>query len=194
MTPRVDRVNRVLLVVVGTILILLGIAVLLHSTGILGDDRADSPVIATATADWYAANGSWLWPTLAAVAFVLLVLAIWWVAAQVRTQGSSRVEIERAPTGTVTVSGGYLEECVERDAVQLDGIARARARISTDPEAIHLDLTLWVGPPYDVGAAVARVANTVLPHLAVTLDTDEPRPIHTRIHVETAEAAISRLR
>lgn len=190
---RTDRIDRVLLRLIGIVLTLLGIAVLLHSTGALGSRRAASPVLSSPTVAWYRDNGSWLWPALIVILLVVVGASVWWVSTQVRLQGSSRIELERDPGGTLDVSGHHLAECVERDALNQRGIERARARVSTTPQTVHVWLTIWVGPPYDVGRSVARVANVVLPNLRTTLDGADARPIRTHITVETAEAVISKL-
>lgn len=190
---RIDRINRALLRVLGVLCVLLGIAVLLHATGALGGRRAESPVVSSPTAAWYRANGSWLWPSVGAALLLLTAFGIWWVSSQVRMQGSSRIELERGGPGSLDVSGSHLAECIERDAVNQDGIERARARVSTTQDAVHVWLTLWVGPPYDVGRAVARVANVIVPNLQLTLDGPSTRPVRTHITVETAEAAVTRL-
>ena len=190
---RVDRINRAVLRILGAIAILAGIGVLLHSTGALGGQRQDSPVLASATARWYADQGAWLWPVVAVLLVVIAAVCVWWVSSQVRLQGSSRIDLERTSAGALSMSGIHLAECVERDATNQDGIHRARARITTTSEAIDVWLVVWVGPPYDVGRSVSRVANTVLPNLRTALDGADARPIRTHITVETAEAAVSRL-
>lgn len=192
-SERTDRVDRVVLALIGALLVAVGTAVLLHSTGALGGRRQDSPVISSGTAAWYATNGSWFWPTLAGVALVVVILGVWWASAQVRMRGTSRIELERNVAGTVAVAGGYLADCIEQDAATQDDIERARARITTTDSTVHVWLTIWVGPPYDVGRAVARVTKTVLPHVRATLDGENPPQIRTHVTVEAAEAAISRL-
>lgn len=190
---RTDRTDRLILRLLGGILGLLGVAVLLHSTGALGSRRAASPVLSSPTVAWYEDNGRWLWPALIAVLIALVAGSVWWVSNQVRLQGSSRIELAHDPGGTLDVSGSHLAECIERDALNQQGIERARARVSTTPQALQVWLTIWIGPPYDVGRSVARVANTVLPNLRTTLDGNGQRPIRTHITVETAEAVISKL-
>lgn len=191
---RVDRLDRVVLRILAVLLIALGVAALLHATGALGSRRRASPVLSTPTVDWYRQNGSWLGPVAGGVLLVLTLLALWWVSAQVRLNGVSRVDLSREPGAALTVDGGELAECVERDAVNQEGIDRARARISATEDAVHVWITIWVAPPYDVGRSVSRVANTVLPKLRTTLDAEPRRAIRTHITVETAEAPVSRLR
>ncbi|WP_153505807.1 Asp23/Gls24 family envelope stress response protein [Cumulibacter manganitolerans] len=190
---RVDRIDRAVLYVLGAIAALAGIGVLLHATGALGRRRSDSPVLASPTTRWYADHATWVWPLVAVLLAIVAALSVWWVSSQVRLQGSSRVDLARDGAGSLNVSGTHLAECVERDAVNQDGIDHARARVSATAEAVDVWLTLWVGPPYDVGRSVSRVANTVLPNLATALDGVGSRPIRTHINVETAEAAVSRL-
>lgn len=194
MTPRIDRINRVLLILVGALLVVIGVLALLQSGGVFGSVRAQSPVVSDPTAHWYGANGSWFWPSSGAIMLVVAGFCVWWVAAQIRTQGSARIELDRGHKGTVTASATALADCVEVDAIAQPGIARARAKLSSFGEETRLHLTLWVEPPYDIADAVARVTNTVLPHLAYAFDGPTPRPLRTTIHVEAAEADVARLR
>ncbi|GAB3299525.1 alkaline shock response membrane anchor protein AmaP [Epidermidibacterium keratini] len=191
--PLVDRINRVVLAVVGIIVAAAGIAIVLHSSGALGRDRAGSPVVSSPTAAWYADNGSWLWPTVGVVGLVVIGLCVWWISAQLRTRGTERLELGRSQEGALSVSVSHLEDCIERDATEYDEIRRARAKVSVEDDVVLVALTLSVGPPYDVARAIARVTGTVLPHLAVTLDEPNPKTIRTTITVEAAEAAMTRL-
>lgn len=190
---RTDRVNRVALSVIGALLVVIGVAALLHSSGALGARRRDSPVISSPTAAWYDSNGAWFWPTLAGLALIVVILAVWWASAQVRMRGTSRIELGRDAAGTVSVAGSSLADCVEQDATALDDIARARARVTTAESAVHIWLTIWVAPPYDVGRAVARVTKTLLPNVRTVLDSEHPIQIHTHVTIEAAESTMSRL-
>ncbi|PRZ43699.1 hypothetical protein CLV47_102390 [Antricoccus suffuscus] len=194
MTPRVDRINRVFLILIGIVLVVIGVLALLQSGSVFGSARAKSPVVSDPTAHWYGANGTWFWPTAGAVMLVIAGLCVWWVSAQIRTQGSTRIELDRGHDGTVTASAAALADCVEADTIAQPGIARARAKLSSVGEITRLHLTLWVESPYDIADAVARVTNTVLPHLSYAFDGPTPRPLRTTIHVEAAEAPAARLR
>lgn len=191
--PLVDRINRAMLAVIGVLVVAAGIVIVLHSSGALGSARASSPVVSSPTAQWYAANGDWLWPTVGVVGLVVIGLSVWWISAQLRTRGSERLELGRTPHGALSVSVSHLEDCIEHDATRYDEIRRARAKVSVEDDVVLVALTLSVGPPYDVARAIARVTGTVLPHLAVTLDEPNPKSIRTTITVEAAEAAMSRL-
>lgn len=192
-SERTDRVNRVALLTIGIIALGLGLAVLAHSSGALTVPRRESPVVSSPTADWYGTNGGWFWPVLSAVSALLLVLAVWWASAQIRLAGTSRIELERDPGGTVSVDGGYLADCIEHDAIQQKSIERARARVTTSESGVQIWLTIWVGPPYDVGHAVARVTQGVLPNLRGFLGDDRAPRIRAHVTVETAESAMPRL-
>lgn len=190
---RTDRVNRALLTLIGVLLLAVGTAALLHSTGALGRARRESPVLASPTVSWYAAHGSWFWPTLAGVAALVLILAVWWASAQIRLNGAGLIALDRHPGGAVTVTGGHLAECIERDAAAQPEIERARVHLTRSESTLHVWLTVWVGPPYDVGRAVARITKNVLPNVRSTLDGAAPIPLSTHVTVETAETTISRL-
>lgn len=190
---RTDSVDRAVLAVIGVLLTVAGTVAILHSTGALGARRRASPVIAGDTARWYASNGYWFWSTLAVVSLVIMVLAVWWASAQIRLPGISRIELERGGAGTVTVASGFLAECIEHDAAAQDDIQRARAKVTTGHSVVHVWLTIWIGPPYDVGRAVAVVTKTVLPNIRALLDGDSPPQVLSHITVESAHSTMSRL-
>lgn len=192
-TERTDRVNRAMLLIFGVVLLGLGIAVLLHSSGALSVPRRESPVVSSPTAAWYGANSGWVWPAVAALSAILLVLSVWWASAQVRLAGTSRIELERDPGGSVSVDGGYLADCIEHDAMRQQSIERARARVTTSESGVQVWLTIWVGPPYDVGHAAARVTRGVLSNLRGFLGDDDAPHIRTHVTVEAAESAMPRL-
>lgn len=193
MTPRVDRVNRVLLILLGVVLVVLGIGVLLVSGGVFGDARADAPIVSSVVTDNVNAASPWLWPVLGAVALVVAVLAAWWAFSQPRTRPVSQVQLERSPAGTVEVGGSALAECVQQDCEAIPGVVRARARVGTEGEHTQVHLTAWVGAPYDLASVVTKIDNSVLPHLAFSLDGPDPHPIRTTVHLEATAAELTRL-
>lgn len=194
MTPQVDRVNRVLLIVIGLVLLVVGIGALLVSGGVFGDARADAPIVSSVVTDNVNAASPWLWPVLAAVALLVAVLAGWWAFSQPRSRPVSQVRLERTPAGHVEVAGAALAECVQLDCEAIPGVVRARARVGTEGEHTQVHLTAWVGAPYDLSTVVTKIDNSVLPHLAFSLDGPDPHPIRTTVHLEATAAALTRLR
>lgn len=194
MTPTVDRVNRVLLIVIGAVVLVAGVLLLLVSGGAFGSYAATSSVIPEQATLNMRANQSWFWPVLAVLLLIIAALCAWWVMAQLRTHSVAQLELERSPEGNVIVSGHALAECLEQDCESIPGIARARVRVASDNDRVSISVTAWIGAPYDINRSVELITTNVLPHLNHALDTEKPTQIDTTIHIETTAAPVSRLR
>ncbi|GAA1186880.1 alkaline shock response membrane anchor protein AmaP [Streptomyces hebeiensis] len=135
-------VNRVLLALIGLALICAG--------GIVLARGLDWPV-----PSWWPYHGpgdvllsranrlrwrseDWWWPAVIAALAVLMVLALWWLLAQPRRARVPDVLVDTRDGEGALVRGRALEDALVDDAETLDGVARARARLTgrrTDPVA-----------------------------------------------------------
>ena len=86
-----ERLNRVLLTIVGLLLVAAGIYTLLRSWGALGDAAAAEPLFTANARDWVQRNEEWFWPVMAGVSTLVALLALRWLLAQLRT--TAKVEI-----------------------------------------------------------------------------------------------------
>ncbi|MCA1222265.1 alkaline shock response membrane anchor protein AmaP [Streptomyces sp. 8L] len=82
-------------------------------------------------ADRYRWRGDgWFWPVVIAALAVLLVLALWWLLAQLRRARLPEVVVDSGDGEGARVRGRALEDVLERETEAHDGVARARALLT----------------------------------------------------------------
>jgi hypothetical protein len=120
MSGRADRLNRVVLTLLGLLLLLVGVAGLLPGSGLLGDDVASRQVLPSDAGSFVSRNGVWLWPVVALVAVLLSLLALRGLLLQLRTDRVDHLDLTRlrrkgethVDTGAVTTAlVGAVEQC-----------------------------------------------------------------------------------
>src|ERR1700749_2953041 len=117
MNRRKGRGNRIALLVIGLLLLLGGAAGLLRGLnvwpGVLGAHHA--LIIDKPTRHWVS-DQPWFWPTVAAVAVLVFLLAMRWLVAQGRTQVVRRIALEPdARRGTTYLPAGAVASALEDD-------------------------------------------------------------------------------
>jgi hypothetical protein len=74
-----DRTNRVLLALIGLLALAIGAGGLLISGGVFGKRFSRRLVTDNQFVRYFAMHGGWLWLTIAGVAFLILVLTLFWL-------------------------------------------------------------------------------------------------------------------
>ena len=74
-----DRTNRVLLALIGLLALAIGAGGLLISGGVVGKRFSRRLVTDNQFVRYFASHGGWLWPTIAGVAFLILLLTLFWL-------------------------------------------------------------------------------------------------------------------
>ncbi|MFF3455885.1 alkaline shock response membrane anchor protein AmaP [Streptomyces sp. NPDC002730] len=148
MGAKLRVVNRVLLGLAGLVLLCVGGAVMAAGAGLLvpswwpWDGRHD---VLLSKADRYRwRDEGWWWPTVIAVLAVLVLLAVWWLLAQLRRSRLAEVLVDSGDGEGALLRGRALEGVLEGEAKALDGVARARVTLTgrrSTPEA-RADLLL----------------------------------------------------
>ncbi|MFF3752340.1 alkaline shock response membrane anchor protein AmaP [Streptomyces sp. NPDC002018] len=126
-------VNRVLLALVGLVLLCAGGVVLAQGLGwsvpswwpYSGPHQV---LLSRAARERYRADG-WWWPVVIAGLAVLVVLALWWLLAQLHRARLAEVLIDSGDGQGALLRGRALEGVLEDDAESLDGVARAHVRL-----------------------------------------------------------------
>ncbi|PWI43568.1 alkaline shock response membrane anchor protein AmaP [Streptomyces sp. ICBB 8177] len=155
--------NRTLLSLTGLVLLAVGVAVLVpgldlpHRWGFTLPSwwpyRGPHSVLLSHHARTRYRGRSWWWPTVIAVLSVLVVVALWWLAAQARTRRLHRITLQEAAEGDVVLDGRALAEALAADAEELPAVARARFTLTGRRTAPVARATLLVEPgavPVDV--------------------------------------------
>ncbi|NEA03378.1 alkaline shock response membrane anchor protein AmaP, partial [Streptomyces sp. SID10116] len=123
-------VNRVVLALAGLVLLVLGGSVLAVGLGTsppswwIHDGRHDVLVSAADRARWR--DDGWFWPTVIAALAVLVLLALWWLSAQLRRRRLAEVLVETGDGEGALLRGRAMENVLAGEAETLDGVDRAQ--------------------------------------------------------------------
>ncbi len=132
-------VNRVLLTLVGLILIAVGGSVLVGALDLARHWGFTLPswwpykgphdvLLTRHGRTRYRADG-WWWPVVIAVLAVLVLIAVWWLVAQLRSRRLGQVLVDYGDEGRVLLRGRALEDALAADAGVLPGVAASGVRL-----------------------------------------------------------------
>ncbi|MFD7625352.1 alkaline shock response membrane anchor protein AmaP [Streptomyces sp. NPDC059851] len=154
-------VNRILLGLVGLVLLAAGVGVL-AAVPPLGGRHA--PLLAEQTRrEHWQAEGWWWWAVAAGLALCVL-LALWWLLAQLRRPRLPSVLVDTGDGAFAVLRGRALEEAVAAEAGALHGVSRCRVVLRGRRGAPSLRVALEL-EPYAVPAdALAALSGPVLGH------------------------------
>lgn len=183
-----DRANRVLLAFIGLLLVALGLGGLLAAGGVFGDVFQHRRLLDNPFSRYFGENGSWLWPTIAAAAFVIMLLALIWLL-QILF-GTDRAGDITVPTlnhdgsepqvgGRTRLRAAALTQALSQEIATYHGVSSARARVLGDRLEPSLAIDVTTSRRADVAYLVQRIEREALtharqalekPHLPVKLD------------------------
>jgi hypothetical protein len=175
MTRHTARVSRTGLLIIGLILLLGAGAVLARSlkasTSVLGNPHA--PLLTHGQVQ-YPTNNSWVWPVVAAVSFLIAVLALWWMAAQTRTGAVRRMPLEPDRLhGTTTLRADAATGAMIDELKSQPSIRAADALLHGSSTAPGLLLGVSTENRADPRLVRAGIENEALPHLRTALELDK---------------------
>ncbi|SFQ60333.1 hypothetical protein SAMN05421810_110157 [Amycolatopsis arida] len=175
--------ERVLTLLTGVVLVVLGGLVLLVSFGVLGTYRATRPVLDPIAVDWVGRQP----PTLVRVVVLVLAVALvgfglWWLVRSLRPQPRPDVTLDDAPGHELTVTAAALTTAVRADAEAVTGVRRARVRTVGAAGRPALRLTLWLAPGTDLRQVWAELDGRVLARARESLGLETlPATIHLEL-------------
>jgi len=175
MTRHTARVSRTGLLIIGLILLLGAGAVLARSlkasTSVLGNPHA--PLLTHGQVQ-YPTNNSWVWPVVAAVSFLIAVLALWWMAAQTRTGAVRRMPLEPDRLhGTTTLRADAATGAMIDELKSQPSIRAADALLHGSSTTPGLLLGVSTENRADPRLVRAGIENEALPHLRTALELDK---------------------
>ncbi|MFJ8646907.1 alkaline shock response membrane anchor protein AmaP [Streptomyces sp. NPDC093546] len=140
-------VNRVLVALAGLLLLCVGGAVLAAGLDLgvpswLPWHGPDEVLLSEARRG----RGEWRWAVVVAVLAVLVLLALVWLLAQLRQRRLSEVLVDTGDGEGAVLRGRALEDAVESEAETLDGVARARVRLTGRRTAPTARVSLLLEP------------------------------------------------
>ena len=134
----IDRMNRVVLLVLGLLLVAAGSYGLARGFGAFGQDQADDPTLPQGIVDFAARNTEWFWPAVAVAALVVAYLGLRWFGAQIPVpQGVRQIDLSKDSTRGITrVRAAGVARALAADIDRQEGVSSAHARfVSRDRRA-----------------------------------------------------------
>ncbi|MEV1047417.1 alkaline shock response membrane anchor protein AmaP [Streptomyces sp. NPDC049916] len=163
-----STVNRVLLALAGLVLVVLGGAVLAAGLGASvpswwpWDGKGDVLLSDADRGRWR--DEGWWWPTVIAVLAVLVVLALWWLLAQLRRGRLAEVLVDSGDGEGARLRGRALESALAGEAGELDGVSRANAALTGRRTAPRARVRLLLEPHAAPLGTLNAVADGALTH------------------------------
>jgi hypothetical protein len=168
MTGMIRAVNRVLVALIGLILLCAGGVVLAQGQGwgvpswwpYSGPDD----VLLTRANRLRWRNEDWWWPVVIAALAVILVLALWWLLAQLRRSRLAEVVVNTRDGEGAILRGRALEGVLEGEAAALDGVSRARVRLTGRRTGPAARIRLLLEPHAAPAETLNRLTGEALAH------------------------------
>jgi hypothetical protein len=181
-----DRLNSLVLPLLGLLLLGAGGYGLARGYGAFGDDRASEPVLGQPARDYVSRNANWFWPLAAVASLAVAWLGLRWLLAQVRNTGVSNLHVRSDGAGTTELHAAGAAAALARDVEDYAGVRWARARFVSDGSTPEVDVTAEVHDDADLVAMRKRIDEHALPRLRSALELGDVRP---RVHLRLGEPA-----
>ncbi|KPC81544.1 MULTISPECIES: alkaline shock response membrane anchor protein AmaP [Streptomyces] len=188
----ITTVNRVLLGLAGLVLLVLGGAVLATGLGLSVpswwpfDGKGDVLLSEADRTRWR--DEGWWWPTVIAVLAVLVVLALWWLLAQLRRGRLSEVLVDSGDGEGALLRGRALEGALADEAGALDGVADAKVALTGRRTAPRARVRLLMEPHAAPGTALRGLSEGALAHARTSAGLEElPAEVRLRAVKHRAE-------
>ncbi|MFG2674327.1 alkaline shock response membrane anchor protein AmaP [Streptomyces sp. NPDC048445] len=185
-------VNRVLLGLAGLVLLCVGGGVLAAATGLSVPSwwpwsGKNDVLLSEADRTRWRADG-WWWPTVIAILAVLVVLALWWLLAQLRRARLSEVLVDSGDGEGALLRGRALEGALAAEAGGLDGVSRAQVVLTGKRSAPRARIRLLVEPHAAPDEALGRLTDEALAHARDSAGLDRlPAEVRLRAVKHRAE-------
>lgn len=168
---RSARGNRWGLAVVGTVLLVVGLAALATGQGLFGAGPAGQPLLGEGAQG--VLEQQWVPYVAVAIAFVAAFLALRWLMSQGIHDTVRRLSLEGGGEGRVLVDEDVVSDVVERDVANYPGVRRARAHLTESVHHPHLRLALTLDEDADVTQVWHRVRGEALADLRRSLGLEQ---------------------
>ncbi|WP_410540426.1 alkaline shock response membrane anchor protein AmaP [Streptomyces sp. KL2] len=176
-------VNRILLGLVGLALLLLGLAALLGGldlqrrwgfdlpSGLSWDGPEEVPLGRGEPAWWRDADW-WRWLLAIGAPAVALLLALWWLSAQLWRQRPDTVLVDSGDGYGALVGTRTLEDAVAGEAATLPGVERVRVRMGRRRAGVRARTALAVAAHASPAETVERLRDEALEHARASAGLD----------------------
>ncbi len=179
---RSARLDRTLLTLLALLLLGGGVVALLVGTGVLGAARARRPVLDPIAVDFLRSY------RIAAIVLGVLLVAVglWWALRSLRPEPKPDLVLDDSAGGELTVTSSALADAIKADAISVQGVERARARLVGNEDDPALRLTLWLQQGADLRAVWEGLDQQVLSRARQALGLSR-LPTAIRLELDAAE-------
>ncbi|MER5893193.1 alkaline shock response membrane anchor protein AmaP [Streptomyces sp. NPDC001876] len=173
----IGTVNRVLLALAGLVLLVVGGAVLATGLGVSVPswwpfDGKDDVLLSRGDRYRWRDEG-WWWPAVIAGLAVLVVLALWWLLAQLRRGRLAEVLVDSGDGQGALLRGRALEGVLGNEARTLDGVSDAKVVLTGRRTAPQARVRLLLEPHAAPDQALRGLADEALAHARTSAGLDE---------------------
>ena len=192
MTRRPYRLNRIVLVLFGLVLMAAGGYGLARSYGALGSSKQHEPILIPQVRTFIADHHDWFWWAAGALSVLIALLALAWLRAQLHFPRPANDNLDRAePDGLTRIHGSAPADALAADINTLPGVAATAARIWGDPTKPHVHLQLQLHDDAALEDLRSRIETNHLDrlrqalqveHLETTIDLRLAQPLGRTIH------------
>jgi hypothetical protein len=184
-----DRTNRIMLILFALALTAAGVAGALAGLGVFGQATEHGVLVSDQVKDYFGRHGDWLWPAIAVVAAIIVLLAVRWLLTLLfstdRT-GDLPLSGDRS-AGRTTLSTAALTDAVVSEIDGYSGVSAAKARLIGDPAAPTLVITATLEESADLSAARRRIEGHAVQHARQALGNPE-LPVRLDLTTTTRQA------
>ena len=196
-----DRTNRVMLTIVGLLAVLIGAGGLLAAYGVFGSRFQHQRLLDNQFARYFSAHGNWLWPAIAGVAFVVMLLSLLWLLRLLfDTDRTGDIMIESSRTvadgqgrsrgrGRTILSSSALTEVVAAEIGAYHGVSGARARVIGDAAHPMLVIDVTVTRKADIPAVIGRIQREAVEHAQAAL---APSDLQVKLDISVNDKGAAR--
>lgn len=161
-----DRINRVMLILFGLLVLVAGGAAMAASTGVFGTTFSRQTPLPNQVSAYFGNHGGWLWPAIA-VGCLLIALAClrWMLALFASTDRAGDIIIGGSTDeGTTILRPAALIDAVTSEVSGYHGVDSAKGRVIGDGRDPEVVLTVITAPAADLQALYHRIEAEAFAH------------------------------